>query len=103
MREGFDKYQNGEPKAVALYEAAFGTKADASKVSGVIKSLETGTATAQVATEPFTGGQIAAVDWSKADKKSPWTPSDIKFGSTFHGLSTWLFQRIDSSYLKRVF
>ncbi len=93
MREGFDKAKDEEPRAKALYEAAFGTKADSSRVEEVIKSLETGTARAQVATQEFDNGQIAAVDWTKPDKRSKkakttlWAPSDIMFSEQFHGMS----------------
>jgi len=50
MHEELDKCQKNDPKTKALSEAAFGTKADAFKINRVIKSLETGTATVQVAT-----------------------------------------------------
>lgn len=85
MRLGMDKYKANDPKAKALFDAAFGTKADSSVVDDNISKLEHGTLKAKVATHPFTQGEIAAVPWTK-DGNKPWTAGHAQFGSTFHGI-----------------
>jgi len=85
MREGLTKYKAGDAKATALYEAAFGKNADFNEVDKTVTALENGKIKANVATHPFTGGEIAAVPWSKASKSTPWTAGNAQFSSQFHG------------------
>ncbi|KAF9474337.1 hypothetical protein BDN70DRAFT_884904 [Pholiota conissans] len=85
MREGFNKYKNGEAKATALFHAAFGQNADVNVVDSTISQLENGNIRAKLDTHPFTGGEIAAIPWTK-DGKKPWTAGDAQFSAQFHGV-----------------
>jgi hypothetical protein len=94
MREGFDKYQNGDANAKKYYEAAFGQEGvnvKSDKVNGVITKLQNGQVKAEVGTAPFTD-KIAVTPWEKKDKKTdgvdtPWTPGNLQFSAQFHGKS----------------
>ena len=94
MRLGMDKYKANDPKAKALFDAAFGTKADSAVVDDNISKLEHGTLKAKVATHPFTQGEIAAVPWTK-DGNKPWTAGHAQFGSTFHGMFNSRLDKLD--------
>ncbi|KAG6906716.1 hypothetical protein DXG01_012459 [Tephrocybe rancida] len=86
MRTGFNKYQQGDEKAKALYHAAFGKQADATKVDSTIQALETGTLEAQVATKRPRNKAIAATNWSPdPDKNGHWLPKTSVFSAQFHG------------------
>ena len=94
MREGFDKYQNGNANAKKYYEAAFGQEGvnvKKDKVDGVITKLQNGQVQAEVGTASF-NDKIAVTPWTKLDKKTdgvstPWTPGNLQFSSQFHGMS----------------
>jgi hypothetical protein len=83
MRLGLTKYNNGEEKATALFEAAYGTNADATRVNEVVTALETGTIKAKVTTHPFRDNQIADITWTMTE--DGWKPGNIKFSKQFHG------------------
>ncbi len=93
MREGFDKYQNGDANAKTYFEAAFGqdgTNVKADKVNDVITKLENGQVKAEVGTASFTD-KIASTPWTKKDLKTdgvntPWTPGNVQFSAQFHGI-----------------
>jgi len=85
MRTGLDKVKNGDAKATALYHAAFGKNADINVVDKTVTALQNGNVQAKLATHPFTGGEIAAIPWSK-DGTKPWTPGHAQFSSQFHGV-----------------
>jgi hypothetical protein len=94
MREGFDKYRNGNANARSYYEAAFGTEnvnVKAAKVDSVITKLQDGQLKAEVKTAPF-NDKIAVIEWEKLDKEvdgksTPWTPGNAEFSAQFHGMS----------------
>jgi len=86
MREGFDKYKAGDPKAKELYEASFGKNANADEVDKTIAALQGGNIKAKLATHPFPDEDtIASVPWTKKDKKTPWTAGNALFSERFHG------------------
>jgi hypothetical protein len=93
MREGFDKYKNGDANAKKYYEAAFGEEGvnvKADKVDGVITKLQNGQVRAEVGTAPF-NDKIASTPWEKKDKKTdgvdtPWTPGNLQTSAQFHGI-----------------
>jgi len=88
MREGFDKYKAGDPKAKALYEASFGKNADADEVDKTITALQGGNIKAKLATHTFTGNKkdtIASVPWTKKNQNTPWTAGNAQFSEQFHG------------------
>ncbi|KAF9526965.1 hypothetical protein CPB83DRAFT_436220 [Crepidotus variabilis] len=87
MREGLNKAKAGEPKAKALYEAAFGkagTNSDMGKVDDTVKALETGKLKAKLAAHPFANNEIAAVPWTQDKKTDPWVAGPARFGKQFH-------------------
>ncbi|KAF9521538.1 hypothetical protein CPB83DRAFT_245616 [Crepidotus variabilis] len=87
MRSGIDKAIAGEPKALALYEAAFGkagTNSDMTKVQDTVQALQTGTIHAKVAAFPFRNGEIASVPWTENKAANTWDAGPARFGSAFH-------------------
>ncbi|KAJ3474010.1 hypothetical protein NLI96_g12699 [Meripilus lineatus] len=85
MREGFNKYKEGDEKATALYEASFGKNADPDKVDKTITALETENLRAKVGTHDFGDSTIASVPWSSEKKGKPWIAGDAQFSAQFHG------------------
>jgi predicted RecA/RadA family phage recombinase len=76
-------------KVKPLLKAAFGeqgTNYDLNKVKNTVNALDKGNIHASIPTGKFSDPKtIAAVDWTKGDKKSdPWTPGAAQFGSAFH-------------------
>ncbi len=94
MRDGFNKYKNGDANAIRYYEAAFGKEGvnvKSDKVDGVITKLQNGQVEAEVGTAPF-NDKIAVTPWDKKDLKTdgvntPWTAGAVQFSSQFHGIS----------------
>jgi hypothetical protein len=87
MRKGLTKYKEGDAKATALFQAAFGKKADYETVHNTVNALETGTIKAEVANFPQKKGEYAVVDWARAqhERGRPWRPGPIRFSDLFHG------------------
>ncbi|KAG6827406.1 hypothetical protein H0H87_004852 [Tephrocybe sp. NHM501043] len=89
MREGFNKYMEGNKKAAILYNAAFGPtdiNSDPKKVDKTINALENGNLRGSVTTTKFKDpNTIANIRWDGKKKNGPtWISRPVEFGNRFH-------------------